>query len=56
LKNRLAADQIWQFGTNDLSVPRSSIGDVNSIYYDDAEYGILGRDHAKKMLAKRVER
>lgn len=54
LKSGLAADQIWQFGTNDLSVPSASLADVNTIYYGSAEYEELGKDHAEKMLAKQV--
>ncbi|KAN0095948.1 glycoside hydrolase family 5 protein [Hyaloscypha variabilis] len=52
LKSGLAADQIWQFGSNALSVPGSSLGDVNSIYFDQPEYQTLGKDHATKMLNK----
>jgi mannan endo-1,4-beta-mannosidase len=55
LKSGLAADQIWQFGSNDLSVPEASIGDVNSIYYNETEYQTLGREHAHQMLNKDVE-
>jgi mannan endo-1,4-beta-mannosidase len=52
LKSGLAADQIWQFGSNSLSVPGATLGDVNSIYYNETEYQILGKDHAMKMLNK----
>jgi len=55
LAGGLAADQIWQFGTYDMSVPGSSISDVNTIFYNDTEYKTLGREHAQKMLNKRVE-
>lgn len=48
----VAADQVWQFGTNDLSIPGAQFGDVNSIYYNDTEYKILGFAHAARMLAK----
>jgi mannan endo-1,4-beta-mannosidase len=54
LKSGLAADQIWQFGSSDLSVPGGNLSDVNTIYYDQAEYQILGKDHAAKMLNKTV--
>ncbi|CAN8106177.1 unnamed protein product [Discula destructiva] len=50
----VAADQVWQFGTYDLSVPAASLGDVNSIYYNSSEYKVLGFKHAAAMLAKRV--
>ncbi len=56
LKSGLAADQIWQFGSNDLSVPASSISDVNTIFYNDTEYQTLGKEHARKMLEKNVQR
>lgn len=54
LKSGLAADQIWQFGSYDLSVPGGNLGDVNSIYYNETEYKVLGVEHAKKLLAKDV--
>ncbi|KAE8441983.1 hypothetical protein EG329_004109 [Mollisiaceae sp. DMI_Dod_QoI] len=54
LKSGLAADQIWQFGTNDLSVPGMSLGDPNSIYYNDTDYQVLGVQHAKNMVGKAV--
>jgi mannan endo-1,4-beta-mannosidase len=54
LNSGLAADQIWQFGSNALSVPGSNLGDVNSIYYDQVEYQTLGKGHAAKMLNKTV--
>ncbi|RDW80391.1 hypothetical protein BP5796_05089 [Coleophoma crateriformis] len=54
LNSGVAADQIWQFGTYDLSIPASYLGDVNSIYYNETEYKLLGRQHAKEMLAKSV--
>jgi mannan endo-1,4-beta-mannosidase len=54
LKSGLAADQIWQFGSNVLSVSSASLADVNTIYYGSAEYEELGKDHAEKMLAKHV--
>lgn len=53
-KSGLAADQIWQFGSNDLSIPGPTLGDVNTIYYDDAEYALLGKKHAANMAAKKV--
>lgn len=53
LSSGIAADQIWQFGTNDLSVPSSSVADVNSIFFNEPEYKVLGFDHAAEMLAKR---
>lgn len=48
----LAADQIWQFGTPDLSVSPFSIADVNTVWYNDTEYTPLARVHAAEMLAK----
>jgi mannan endo-1,4-beta-mannosidase len=54
LKGGVAADQIWQFGTPDLSVPPGNLGDVNTIFYNDTEYRILGKGHAAEMLAKHV--
>lgn len=54
-ESSLAADQVWQFGTYDLSVPASNLGDVNSIYYNDTEYGALGFRHAAAMLEKKVK-
>lgn len=54
LKSGLAADQIWQFGTPDLSVPAADLSDVNTIFYNDTEYVTLGRVHAALMLAKRI--
>lgn len=54
LKSGLAVDQIWQFGSNDLSIPGPTLGDVNTIYYGDSEYKTLGKQHAKAMLAKKV--
>jgi len=54
LKSGVAADQIWQFGTPDLSVPAVNLADVNTIFYNDTEYKTLGRLHAAKMLAKHV--
>ena len=54
LRSGLAADQIWQFGTNDLSVPAASLSDVNTIFYNDTEYWPLARLHAAEMLAKPV--
>lgn len=56
LRSGLASDQVWQFGTNDLSLPGSNFGDVNSIYYGDSEYKVLGFEHASQMLAKKVKR
>ncbi|ROW07561.1 hypothetical protein VPNG_06781 [Cytospora leucostoma] len=55
LRSGVAADQVWQFGTYDLSVPASNLGDVNSIYFNDTEYKILGFQHAAAMLEKEVE-
>ncbi|KAL3423950.1 endo-beta-1,4-mannanase [Phlyctema vagabunda] len=54
LKSGLAADQIWQFGTHDLSIPGPVYSDVNTIYYNETEYRILGKEHAAAMLAKRA--
>jgi mannan endo-1,4-beta-mannosidase len=54
LKSGLAADQIWQFGTYNLTVPADSIADVNTIFYNDTEYQLLGRLHAWEMSAKPV--
>jgi mannan endo-1,4-beta-mannosidase len=55
LKNTsIAADQIWQFGSPDLSVSPGSLGDVNTIYYNDTEYKILGSGHAAALLAKKA--
>lgn len=54
LGSGVAADQVWQFGTYDLSVPGPSLGDVNSIYFNDTEYEVLGFQHAADMLRKRV--
>jgi mannan endo-1,4-beta-mannosidase len=53
-ETKLAADQIWQFGPNGTVVDAESLGDVNSIYFGNAEYQILGVKHAKDMLAKKV--
>jgi mannan endo-1,4-beta-mannosidase len=52
LKGGVAADQIWQFGTPDLSVSPENLGDVNTIFYNETEYRTLGREHAAQMLAK----
>ena len=54
LDSGLAADQIWQFATPDLSVPVEDIIDVNSIFYNDTEYKTLAREHAARMEAKWV--
>lgn len=54
LKSGVAADQVWQFGTYDLSVPAAYLGDVNSIYYNESEYKVLGFEHAAAMLNKKV--
>ncbi|KAH8660425.1 family 5 putative glycoside hydrolase [Xylariales sp. PMI_506] len=54
LASGVAADQIWQFGSNDLSVPGATLGDVNTIYYNDTEYKVLGFKHATQMLSKKV--
>jgi mannan endo-1,4-beta-mannosidase len=55
LKSGIAGDQIWQFGpSTKVSVSRESLQDVNTIFYDDAEYEILGKKHAAQMLAKKV--
>ncbi|KAH8199555.1 hypothetical protein TruAng_006306 [Truncatella angustata] len=50
----VAADQVWQFGTHDLSIPGEQFGDVNSIYYNETEYKVLGFQHAARMLAKKA--
>jgi len=52
LKSGIAADQIWQFGTYDLSVPGADLADVNTIFYNATEYWTLGRLHAAEMLVK----
>lgn len=52
LSSGVAADQVWQFGTYDLSVPAASLGDVNSIYFNETEYQVLGFEHAAAMLEK----
>jgi mannan endo-1,4-beta-mannosidase len=54
LKSGVAADQIWQFGSNDLSIAGTTLGDVNTIFFGDAEYKTLGKGHAQAMLAKKV--
>ncbi|KAI3391376.1 hypothetical protein diail_7462 [Diaporthe ilicicola] len=54
LASGVAADQVWQFGSHDLSVPGPTLGDVNSIYYNDTEYQVLGFEHAAAMLKKKV--
>lgn len=54
LHSGVAADQVWQFGTYDLSVPAANLGDVNSIYYNESEYQVLGFQHAADMLKKKV--
>ncbi|PSR90352.1 glycoside hydrolase superfamily [Coniella lustricola] len=54
LRSGVAADQVWQFGTYDLTVPAADLGDVNSIYYNSSEYKVLGFQHAAAMLAKKV--
>lgn len=53
-KGGIAADQIWQFGTYDCTVPADNIKDVNTIFYGDAEYVTLGFKQAARMAAKRV--
>lgn len=54
LASGVAADQVWQFGTYDLSVPGPNLGDVNSIYFNESEYRVLGFEHAAAMLRKKV--
>ncbi|PVH83751.1 glycoside hydrolase family 5 protein [Cadophora sp. DSE1049] len=54
LKSGVATDQIWQFGSHDQSVPGETLGDVNTIFYGDEEYEVLGKAHARAMLRKRV--
>ncbi|KUI72905.1 Mannan endo-1,4-beta-mannosidase B [Cytospora mali] len=54
LQSGVAADQIWQFGTYDLSVPASNLDDVYSIHFNDTEYEVLGFQHAAAMLEKKV--
>lgn len=54
LRSGVATHQVWQFGTYDLSVPASNLGDVNSIYFNDTEYKVLGFQHAAAMLEKEV--
>lgn len=54
LQSGIAADQIWQFGSNRLSVPAASLSDVNTIFHNDTEYMVLARQHAAEMLAKPV--
>jgi len=54
LRSGIAADQIWQFGTYDLSIPGENVADVNTIFYNSSEYQLLGRFHAAQMLAKWV--
>lgn len=54
LRSGVAADQVWQFGTYDLTVPAADLGDVNSIYYNSTEYKVLGFEHAAEMLKKPV--
>ena len=55
LKSGVAADQIWQFGTNSLTIPDSTLGDVNTIVFQADEYKTLGSGHAAQMLAKSVK-
>ncbi|KAK3934248.1 glycoside hydrolase [Diplogelasinospora grovesii] len=54
-ETRLAADQIWQFGPADLSVDVALFGDEFSVYYNDTEFDVLGRRHARDMLDKKVD-
>lgn len=54
LRSGVAADQVWQFGTYDLSVPAANLGDVNSIDYNSSEYKVLGFQHAAQMLNKKA--
>ena len=53
-KSNIAADQIWQFGPRGASVERAVFEDVNTIFYGDEEYEVLGRKHAERMAGKRV--
>jgi mannan endo-1,4-beta-mannosidase len=55
LNSNIAADQIWQFGPAGTSVSPASISDVNTILYNDTEYAVLGKQHAKMMLQKEDE-
>ena len=52
LKSGLAADQNWQFGPAGLSINPSKVSDVYTIFYNDTEYQILGKEHAKEMYTK----
>lgn len=54
VKSGVAVDQNWQFGSRDQSVPGETLGDVNTIFYGDWEYEVLGKGHARDMLKKRV--
>jgi len=54
LASGIAADQIWQFAPYGTEIPIGDIIDVNSIFYNDTEYKTLAREHAAKMLAKKV--
>lgn len=54
LKSGVAADQVWQFGPVNISVDphRSLYGDEWSVYYGAQDWRVLGRDHARAMMAK----
>ncbi|OIW28323.1 glycoside hydrolase [Coniochaeta ligniaria NRRL 30616] len=52
LESGLAADQVWQFGPANLSVDVASFGDEFSVYYNDTDFGQVGRAHAKQMSDK----
>lgn len=54
LRSGIAADQIWQFAPSQagLSFGVGNLTDVNSVFYNDTEYGVLARGHAARMLEK----
>jgi len=52
LRSGVAFDQIWQFGTPNMSIVCPF--DDNTIWTNDTEYALLGSQHAAKMMAKRV--
>jgi mannan endo-1,4-beta-mannosidase len=51
----IAGDQLWQFGTANLSVDAVGLSDLFTVFINEPEFQVLCRDHAAAMVAKKVK-
>lgn len=51
----IAGDQLWQFGTANLSIDAKRLSDQFTVFIDEPEFEVLCRDHAAVMVNKKAK-